>query len=178
MNSWVARPVEVTLDGNEQDQGASCRHPGQRRTEWQTFWEKSGHRQRYRPCRPPRLYIERQTADPGSLRWLGKTGQNWVLTSQTHGKSPSHETASVRCGLPRLILAAGQRKPFHAGCRPRPEYRRQAYLCLAESGATARARRSDRGRRSAGVARRQQTVCAGTGHFKNAILLFSQPPAP
>ncbi|RZK31281.1 MAG: hypothetical protein EOO63_04575 [Hymenobacter sp.] len=23
------------------------------------------------------------------LRWSGKTGENWVLTSQTHGKSPT-----------------------------------------------------------------------------------------
>ncbi|TFZ62839.1 hypothetical protein E4631_24285 [Hymenobacter sp. UV11] len=29
------------------------------------------------------------------LRWSGESGENWVLNSQLHGKSPSHETAAV-----------------------------------------------------------------------------------
>jgi len=29
------------------------------------------------------------------VRWSGKTGENWVVLSQTNGKSPSHETARV-----------------------------------------------------------------------------------
>ena len=29
------------------------------------------------------------------MRWSSEIGENWVLTSQTHGKSPSHETAAL-----------------------------------------------------------------------------------
>ena len=29
------------------------------------------------------------------LRWSGKPGENWVLTSQTHGKSSSDKTAAL-----------------------------------------------------------------------------------
>ena len=37
-----------------------------------------------------------------------------MLISPSHGKSPSYETAALRCGLPRRSPAAGQRKPLHA----------------------------------------------------------------
>ena len=38
-----------------------------------------------------------------------------MLISQLHGKSPSHETAAVGCGLPHRSPALGQRKPLDAG---------------------------------------------------------------
>ncbi|WP_162550343.1 hypothetical protein [Hymenobacter nivis] len=35
------------------------------------------------------------TPPAGALRWSGESGENWVLNSQPHGKSSSHETAAL-----------------------------------------------------------------------------------
>ena len=35
------------------------------------------------------------TYQGGRMRWSGKPGENWVVISRTHGKSPSLETAAL-----------------------------------------------------------------------------------
>jgi len=52
-------------------------------------------KEEYREKLLPFLKQHYTNSKPGGLEWSGKPGENWVVISRTHGKSPFLETAAL-----------------------------------------------------------------------------------